>query len=436
MSLLDKQDVGPVILDDILYEVFRTLYLSCREDVSDGNKSKQEILKSANLLFSSLEPWYVWLYMGSLFDQACKVNIEELTTILEIENSVAVKSVGSGFPNIWEVCELCEFLLGVIPLEVAGDNSSEFLLHLILHIVSQLTKYIETLSPQQVARCLKLCALILSKIQPFSYPGKVISKPEEKNLECEQINAGVIRSRVGNEKNETEIKTKDNETPGDRCKTPPSGEVGRFSAIFKNFLKQYELFYVTLVGGGRIIHSQLVPQAFESMKKNPEGKNENDYAKELKRILTAVMNEDDTSEVFAAEKKFLENEGLLDEVAAEENEKWEEAFKIASEILVELSSFPLCRVDFDLSENTSFLPWMKFVVVCAGQLNKSPRMHLVAIKTLLDLLSLSKLQSSKNGVIGLLNSSQAEFLEPNTYVLEVSHFLIAGKLDLWPNSSV
>lgn len=420
MSLLDKQDVGPVILDNILYEVFRTLYLSCREDKFDGVKTKQEILKSANLLFSSLEPWYVWLYMGSLFDQACKVNIEELTTILEIESSMAVKSVGSGLPNIWEVCELCEFLLGVIPLEGGGDNSSEFLLHLILHIVNQLTKYIETLSPQQIARCLKLCILILSKIQPFSNVGKVRS--EEKITESEQISAGMIRSRVGGEKSEPEDKTKDEkQSEPEPTKAPVSAEVGRFSTLFKNFLKQYETFYVTLVGGGRIIHNQMVPEAFEAMKKNPEGKNETDYAKELRRILTAVMNEDDTTDVFSPKKNGTqEGDGCAVEVAAQDNEKWEEAFRIACEILVGLSSFPICRVDFDLTENTVFLPWMKFMVVCACRLEKSPALHLVAIKTLLDLLSLSKLPSSKDGVMALLNSAQADFLEQNTHVLEVS----------------
>ncbi|KAK6632298.1 hypothetical protein RUM44_007339 [Polyplax serrata] len=419
MSLLDKQDVGPVILDNILYEVFRTLYLSCREDKFDGVKTKQEILKSANLLFSSLEPWYVWLYMGSLFDQACKVNIEELTTILEIESSMAVKSVGSGLPNIWEVCELCEFLLGVIPLEGGGDNSSEFLLHLILHIVNQLTKYIETLSPQQIARCLKLCILILSKIQPFSNVGKVRS--EEKITESEQISAGMIRSRVGGEKSEPEDKTKDEkQSEPEPTKAPVSAEVGRFSTLFKNFLKQYETFYVTLVGGGRIIHNQMVPEAFEAMKKNPEGKNETDYAKELRRILTAVMNEDDTTDVFSPKKNGTqEGDGCAVEVAAQDNEKWEEAFRIACEILVGLSSFPICRVDFDLTENTVFLPWMKFMVVCACRLEKSPALHLVAIKTLLDLLSLSKLPSSKDGVMALLNSAQADFLEQNTHVLEI-----------------
>lgn len=419
MSLLDKPDVGPLILDDILYEVFRTLYLSCLEDKPEGVKTKQEILKSANLLFSSLEPWYIWLYTGSLFDQACKVNIEELTTILEIETtSTAVKQVGSDFPNIWEVCELCEFLLRVIPLEVGGDTTSEFLLNLILHLITQLTKYIETLSPQQIARTLKTCTIILSKIQPLNKSSK--AKTEEKPPENELVNAGVIRSRVASEIPEVETKIEETTKEVSQKETKINiAAINRFSAVFKNFLKQYEIFYVTLVGGGRILNNQLVPEAFESMKKGLEVKNENDYAKELRRILTAVMNDDDTSEVFAVRKNANGWEKFSLEVAVEDNEKWEEAFRIASEIIVDLSSFPVHRVDIDLSQNTTFFPWMKFVIVCACWLEKSPNLQLTAIKTLLSLLTLSKAPPKTHGVITLLNSSQAEFLENNTHVIEV-----------------
>lgn len=90
-SLFDKPKIGPVILDTILYDVFRALYLSClnqqkhkNENVRcvsyNGNlnslgskdgalskdfvlKSCQELIKNANLLFDTLQSYYIWSYI-------------------------------------------------------------------------------------------------------------------------------------------------------------------------------------------------------------------------------------------------------------------------------------------------------------------------------------------------------------------------------------
>lgn len=125
ISLLDKSDIGPVILDDILFEVFRLvlaqfkrgarvwnkrepwirinflrlLYLSWRDP---GNKASNggELLKSANLLFSSLEPRYLWQYVGVLFSDACRKM--PLCNVNENEEN-SVKPVGSGDPSLMEV---------------------------------------------------------------------------------------------------------------------------------------------------------------------------------------------------------------------------------------------------------------------------------------------------------------------------------------------
>lgn len=438
---MDKGDIGPVILDDILFEVFRTLYLACREDKCDGTKHKQEILKSANLLFNSLEPWYIWHYSGMLFDQACKLNIEELTTISEIEiTSMEVRPVGSGVPNVWEVCELCEFLLNVIPLETCSDTPSEHLLHLIVYVVSQLTKYIETLSQEQIARCLKLCAVILGKIKPLTNCRK-ISRAESTSTESslkhenpELVSPALIRSRAGSELNsipETKIQVSESSPvskldPDAQNKFEPSN----LATIFKTFLKQYEIFYVTLVGSGRIIHSTMVPEAFEKLRKKADYKNENEkeYAEELRRILTAVMNQDDTTDLFYKKEEPSKEEPLF-EVAVTNNEVWEDSFRIASEVLVGLSSFPRYCVEFDHNHNREktvvFSPWMKILVVCSCCLEKSPKLQLIAMTTLLDLLSLSKMSTSDvERAAALLNEAQVHFLEHNTDVVKVKFYLL------------
>ncbi|KAL0273816.1 UNVERIFIED_CONTAM: hypothetical protein PYX00_006399 [Menopon gallinae] len=430
MSLLDKPDVGPVIIDDILFEIFRTLYLACKEEKNENNKQRQEILNSANLLFNTFEPGYIWQYAGCLFDQACKKNIEELTTISEIEySSVVVKPVGSGIPNVWEICELYEFLLGVIPLEACGDSPREYLFHLLIHIIPQLTKYMESLSEDQIARTLKFCSVILAKVQSLTRSRK-LSRSESisgdslaKNYKLDHINPAVIRSRAGTDLNQRPPSEDNHSVSTDslymslECEAQLSAENQNLLLAFDTILKNYEIFYVTLVGSGRIIHSQMVPEVFDKMRRKIDYSDESEYANQLKRILTAVMNDDDTTELFYRRNRKSETVDCSTDVAVEGNEKWEESFKVASEILVQLTSFPRIYTEHR-HDDAVFTPWMKVLVVCACCLVKSPKLQLIAVRTFLNLLSASQ-ADDKREIVGLFNSSHAHFLEHDTSVIEI-----------------
>lgn len=90
----------------------RTLYLACECNADSTGKTggsiykgSQELLKSANLLFSTLEPCYIWIYAGTLFDEACERQTTNEEASLENERSPKgeVKPVGSGPPNLLEV---------------------------------------------------------------------------------------------------------------------------------------------------------------------------------------------------------------------------------------------------------------------------------------------------------------------------------------------
>ncbi|KAG7202175.1 hypothetical protein KM043_015855 [Ampulex compressa] len=159
VSLLDKSDIGPVILDDILFEVFRTFYNACGQ--STRVPKSNEVVKSANLLFSTLEPSYVWIHCGHLFSNACEIRAKAQHKIEDI-----VKSIGSGMPNLVEVCILTEFLLETVSLDAFIDTPSEHLPGLFYEITSKLLCYVDLLSPMEISRSLKLCAKILSKVQP------------------------------------------------------------------------------------------------------------------------------------------------------------------------------------------------------------------------------------------------------------------------------
>ncbi|XP_018337342.1 PREDICTED: protein dopey-1 homolog isoform X1 [Trachymyrmex septentrionalis] len=162
VSLLDKVDIGPIILDDILFEVFRTFYNACKQFMPSHTPKANEVVKSANLLFSTLEPSYIWIHCGHLFEKACNTRAKMQVAI----EDVVVRPVGSGMPNLVEVCVLTEFLLETVSLDAFIDTPSEHLPGLFYEIISKLLHHSNILSPIEISKSLKLCAKILSKVQP------------------------------------------------------------------------------------------------------------------------------------------------------------------------------------------------------------------------------------------------------------------------------
>jgi hypothetical protein len=100
-------------IQDVHFLTSRTLYLVCEcNDDNSGKaggtmyKGSHELLKCANLLFSTLEPCYIWIYAGTLFDEACErqtTNNENASPEHELSPKGEIKSVGSGPPNLSEV---------------------------------------------------------------------------------------------------------------------------------------------------------------------------------------------------------------------------------------------------------------------------------------------------------------------------------------------
>ena len=72
---------------------------------SHRKDSQQELFKSVNLLFSSLEPAYIWQYAGSLVERACSMLQELNDSGIEASETVdTVRPVGAGQPCLIEVC--------------------------------------------------------------------------------------------------------------------------------------------------------------------------------------------------------------------------------------------------------------------------------------------------------------------------------------------
>lgn len=128
ISLLDKPEIGPVIIEDILLTIFRSLYHegTRNESVqssaigpsangprpsSKDNRHIDELIKTTNLLLSSFESYYMWEYIGRLFTTACsqaRVGAVRKTSIVSQEAGEST--------SIRELCLIVEYLLTVVAL--------------------------------------------------------------------------------------------------------------------------------------------------------------------------------------------------------------------------------------------------------------------------------------------------------------------------------
>ncbi|XP_044214772.1 protein dopey-1 isoform X1 [Thunnus albacares] len=189
ISLLDKPELGPAILEDVLIEVFRTLHTQCRTELDlqnqspfskdhthlssklRENKKTAELIKTANLLFNSFEPYYMWDYIARWFEECCRRALNVSTR--------APRHAGSLDPtdlSLVEFCQLVDFLLDIVSLptrsmrvicqETYIEIQTEHLPQLLLRMVAALTGHLQALGLGELTHCLRLCSKILSKVQP------------------------------------------------------------------------------------------------------------------------------------------------------------------------------------------------------------------------------------------------------------------------------
>lgn len=203
VSLLDKVEIGPAVLDHVLCDVIRTMSLS---------KGNIEVTKSANLLFATFDPAYIWNFMTLTYEKSCQSvsnssdhTISKLARNLKATASVTVPEVDSGEPSLSEVCLLTEFLLETISLEMYNETTRLYLPRVFLSIIKMLTAYSENLTFDEVTASLKLCMKIVSRVQPMiTTPTKL---PHNRRPISEGISKSVIIEGVSSlEKSKSDSK--------------------------------------------------------------------------------------------------------------------------------------------------------------------------------------------------------------------------------------
>nr|XP_027783870.1 protein dopey-1 [Marmota flaviventris] len=194
ISLLDKPELGPVILEDVLIEVFRTLYSQCKAELDlqmeppfskdhaqlssklRENKKTAELIKTANLLFNSFEPYYMWDYIARWFEECCSEFCPFRRTLHARLQIGPGDSSESSELQLTNFCLLVDFLLDIVSLptrsmrvlcqETYIEIQTEHLPQLLLRMISALTSHLQTLRLPELTDSLRLCSKILSKVQP------------------------------------------------------------------------------------------------------------------------------------------------------------------------------------------------------------------------------------------------------------------------------
>ncbi|XP_051564848.1 protein dopey-2-like [Myxocyprinus asiaticus] len=179
ISLLDKSEIGPLVLSDVLLEVVRAFYSYCKamlgEDTLNSslsgsqlnskikeNKNSSEIIKTVNMLVSAMSSNYLWDYMTRHF-QNC------LSSLSDPAGKGPSKNWSSP-PSVTELSMLIIFLLDVIPLELYADIQTQYLPQMLGSMLQSLHSHMTFLSLQELTQAMRACFKILSKIQmPVAY---------------------------------------------------------------------------------------------------------------------------------------------------------------------------------------------------------------------------------------------------------------------------
>lgn len=119
MILLDKQEIGSAILEDIFLDMLICMHRECtvkncvktssakdsRMKTKSGHTAAiGEIVKTANLLLGGMEPSFIWQFVGKTLESACKrQSLQTGSHQSDSDSSVHI--------SVDEICQIIIFLL-------------------------------------------------------------------------------------------------------------------------------------------------------------------------------------------------------------------------------------------------------------------------------------------------------------------------------------
>mgnify|MGYP001245568543 FL=1 len=394
MTLLDKPEVGGVILDHIMIDVLRSLYHS-NQRIIEGT-AQQELVKSANLLFGTLESNYIWEFCGQHFAKASCQRFR----ISDTEED-QVNYIGSQDTTVIEMCALVDFLLDIVSIETYVETTSQHLPHLFKTIINVLNEKIADLTAFETRKSCELAKKLLTKVQPAwnawdmqvdSKTGNTTEVGKEATESLSPPSSGIGDDNV-QQQEEFGVDAVAFE------KVPQAHEV-----LMKDCIEGYQDFFVTLLSV-KAFRENFDPNAcLAKMIKRPQD-NLEERTKYLEQLLEHASGSADSDDT----KCIDEDLALIDKVKSTSvqlsdcSHKFTDALTLANQILVELSSIPTMGSSHSspvFSDDFSLLgygcspqdlpSWLKYLIISACMVDGSDHPHIVleSINTLLEIISL------------------------------------------------
>lgn len=134
------------------------LYLSSRADQPACKQQHEELVKTANLLFGTLEQCYIWSHAGRLLDKSCHEK--------DGGERDRVQPVGAGPCHFEETCRLVSFLLDMLSTDSSADTQAQHLPSLLFRTADLLRETYGLVGANLTAAGIDLCLCLLKKIQP------------------------------------------------------------------------------------------------------------------------------------------------------------------------------------------------------------------------------------------------------------------------------
>uniref|UniRef100_A0A8C6JEK1 DOP2 protein n=1 Tax=Melopsittacus undulatus TaxID=13146 RepID=A0A8C6JEK1_MELUD len=158
VSLLDKPEIGPQVVGDLFLEVIRAFYSYCKDALGSElelsynqsgniltsaikeNKNASEIVKTVNLLITSLSTDFLWDYMTKCFEECFR-------------------------------CLCCQTVVFLLEMPLKSYLlQTQYLPQMLCYMVQSLLENMEVLGLPELTHALKTCFKVLSKVQmPPSY---------------------------------------------------------------------------------------------------------------------------------------------------------------------------------------------------------------------------------------------------------------------------
>ncbi|KAK3576489.1 hypothetical protein CHS0354_034162 [Potamilus streckersoni] len=434
ISLLDKPEIGPVILESVLLGIVKCLYKefsksklrkesekSSKRNRMDGSQKEAttygELLKTANLLFGTFAPYFIWDYIARIFDLACQSGYIRRSNVTTLSGSSVSRQSSlqdqTDQPSISELCELVTFLLDIMSLETFLETQTEHLPDLLNRIIISLTNHCDVVMETEITCTLQLCTKILSKVHihvSHSTQARIKSE-DEMSMKSEaymktQNSASSITNSKTTDFDEVFTITGENITDNSlfsesiQCSINKSENVsvlensfekvsskGQCLTLMQTCILSFETFFHVLISKKIIKNPMLISKCISAMTVSRECCQHCDLNSDLElgyEVNKEVQEEKDEQKELKVSVDDLV-EGSL------------EMFGSACKLMVDFASFPIYCTDVDslldecsLKEDITMLPnWLEDLLTCSCFVDNF-HIQSSAISTTLDLIILTQ----------------------------------------------